>query len=84
MKKEKILKIIFIVILAIVPALFFIYAGYTSIMALASEVSANTNPLILATRNAFSLFISYTEEYLVYTLLMFLNYKFNTLNNLNH
>ena len=74
MKKEKILKIIFIVILAIIPILFFTYAGYTSIMSLASEVSASTNPLIIATRNAFNLFISYTEEYLIYTLLMFLNY----------
>ncbi len=74
MKKEKILKIIFIVILAIVPILFFTYAGYTSIMALAAEISTNKNSLIIATRNAFNLFISYTEEYLVYTLLMFLNY----------
>ncbi len=72
--KTKIIKVCFLIFLALIPILFFIYAGYTSIMFLSSQISANNTPIIDATRNAFNFFLSFVWEYFIYTILMFLNY----------
>ena len=72
--KNDILKTLFISLIFIIPLIFFTYSGYTSISAFAAGIISGTNSLDEIAKTTYNLFLSFTYEYLIYTIFMLINY----------
>ena len=73
LNKKRVLTLISFITLYVISILYFTYAGYISISALTASIYTENN-LINASHSAFALFLSFTYEYLVFSVIMVLNY----------
>ena len=71
--KKRVLTLISLIFLYIVTILYFIYSAYISIASLTANVYVGEE-LLNSSRSAVSLFLSFTYEYLVFRVIMVLNY----------
>ncbi len=77
MNKDKIFKIIIITIILIVPIIYYWYAGYISIASYTAHIydkTINDSLLIEASKQSLELFTIFTKEYIIYLILLLLNY----------
>ena len=76
MSNSKTLKILSFSFIYIISILYFTYASYISLSSLTAQIYLNEVSLITASKTSFNLFLIYTYEYLIYSLLMLINYLF--------
>lgn len=71
--KNNIIKIILLSIIFIIPIIYFIYSADITIRSLATSI-INDMPIIDATKITINLFLTFAWEYLIYLILLLVNY----------